>query len=80
MTIGKKIYEMRTAADMSQEQLAELLSVTRQSVSKWETDCALPQLDKVLGLCEIFGVSAGELLQDTPDGVPTGKGLRTKNK
>lgn len=80
MTIGKKIYEMRTAAEMSQERLAELLSVTRQSVSKWETDCALPQLDKVLGLCEIFGVSAGDLLQDAPNGLPIGKAMRTKNK
>ncbi len=67
MTIGEKILSLRTAANISQEQLAEKMEVSRQSVSKWEMDQALPQIDKVLLLCELFGVSADELLQDKID-------------
>ena len=64
MTIGKKIAGLRVAANLSQEQLAEKVDVSRQSVSKWEMDQALPQIDKVLLLCELFKVSADELLQN----------------
>lgn len=64
MTIGEKISHLRTLSNISQEQLAEKISVSRQSVSKWEMDQALPQIDKVLQLCELFSVSADELLQD----------------
>ncbi len=64
MTIGQKIIQLRNAADISQEQLAETLGVSRQSVSKWEMDQALPQIDKVLQLAEIFSVSTDELLLD----------------
>lgn len=64
MTIGQKIIQLRNAADISQEQLAETLGVSRQSVSKWEMDQALPQIDKVLQLAEIFHVSTDELLLD----------------
>ena len=64
MTIGEKITRLRVAANMSQEQLAERISVSRQSVSKWEMDQALPQIDKVLQLCEIFNISTDELLID----------------
>ncbi len=64
MTIGEKIAKLRTAADISQEQLAEKVSVSRQSVSKWEMDQALPQIDKVLQLCELFDISTDELLHD----------------
>ena len=64
MTIGQKITMLRNAADISQEQLAETLGVSRQSVSKWEMDQALPQIDKVLQLAEIFSISTDELLLD----------------
>ena len=64
MTIGEKISALRTSMDISQEQLAEKISVSRQSVSKWEMDQALPQIDKVLLLCDLFGISADELLHD----------------
>lgn len=40
MTLGEKIYKLRTKRSMTQEQLAEKIGVSRQSVSKWETDCA----------------------------------------
>lgn len=64
MTIGEKILHLRISKGISQEQLAEEISVSRQSVSKWEMDQALPQIDKILQLCKLFNVSADELLQD----------------
>ncbi len=64
MTIGEKITQLRQVANLSQEQLAEEMRVSRQSVSKWEMDQALPQIDKVLQLCELFDISTDELLHD----------------
>lgn len=64
MTLGEKITKLRTAAQISQEQLAEKICVSRQSVSKWEMDQALPQIDKILQLCELFDISTDELLID----------------
>ncbi len=63
MTLGRKIYELRNSQGLSQEELAEKLSVSRQSVSKWETDSSVPELDKLLGLSEIFGVSLDVLVR-----------------
>lgn len=80
MTLGEKIMRLRTAAGISQEQLAEKISVSRQSVSKWEMDQALPQIDKVLQLCELFSVSADELLQDKIAIEPVASGEPRKNK
>ena len=78
MTIGEKITHLRNAFGMSQEVLADKLSVSRQSVSKWEMDQTQPQIDKVLLLCELFGISTDELLIDerTIKRAPIG----TKNK
>ena len=64
MKIGEKIANLRIMVGMSQEQLAENLDVSRQSISKWEMDQALPQIDKVLQLCEIFKISTDQLLYD----------------
>lgn len=61
MKIGERIYEQRTAKGLSQEQLAELLEVSRQSVSKWETDSAVPELDKLLRMCDIFEITLDQL-------------------
>ena len=80
MTIGEKITRLRTAAGISQEQLAEKIAVSRQSVSKWEMDQALPQIDKVLQLCELFDISADELLQDKIAIKPEVSGEPRKNK
>ena len=57
MTIGEKIGKLRAGKGISQEQLAERLGVSRQSVSKWEMGQALPQIDKVVLFCELFSVS-----------------------
>ena len=64
MTLGEKIVSLRNKVGISQEQLAEKINVSRQSVSKWEMDQALPQIDKVLQLCELFDISTDDLLID----------------
>ena len=64
MKIGEKIAQLRSGANLSQEQLAERISVSRQSVSKWEMDQALPQIDKVLQMCALFNITSDELLRD----------------
>ncbi len=64
MKIGEKIANLRMMEGLSQEQLAESLEVSRQSVSKWEMDQALPQIDKVLQICELFNISTDQLLQE----------------
>ena len=66
MTIGERIAQFRKDAGLSQEQLAERLGVSRQSVSKWETGGVTPDLDKVLAMSELFGVSTDALLKDAP--------------
>lgn len=64
MTIGEKIGKLRAGKGISQEQLAERLGVSRQSVSKWEMGQALPQIDKVVLFCELFSVSCDDLLRE----------------
>lgn len=69
MTFGKRLQQVRKAAGLSQEQLAELVGMSRQAVSKWETDQAAPDIDKLASLCGVLGVSADELLgRDVPPG------------
>ena len=64
MTTGEKIQKLRTDLMLSQEQLAEKLGVSRQSVSKWEMDQAIPQADKLLLLSQLLGVSLDELMRE----------------
>lgn len=72
MTLGQRLYELRRAKGLSQEQTAEILGVTRQTVSKWESDQTTPDFDKILPLCELYNISTDELLkgeskQDIPE-------------
>ena len=64
MNIGKKIAALRAAAHLSQEGLAEALSVSRQSISKWEMGEAMPQCEKIVQLAAFFHVSTDTLLCD----------------
>lgn len=64
MNIGEKIYQLRKAKGYSQEELAELLGVTRQAVSKWELGSSTPELDSVVELAKLFGVTTDYLLTD----------------
>lgn len=60
--LGENICRLRTEKRMSQEELAAALAVSRQSVSKWETGASVPDLDKLLRLSEIFGVTLDALV------------------
>lgn len=64
MTLGEKIYKLRTEQGMSQEIFGETLGVSRQSVSKWETDQSVPELDKIVVISEMFAVSTDYLLKE----------------
>ena len=65
MTIGEKIYELRKEKGISQETMALDLNVSRQAVSKWETDQSLPDLDKIKLLSNYFNVSTDYLINDS---------------
>lgn len=86
MNLGETICRLRKKAGMSQSDLAEKLDVSRQSVSKWETDAAVPDLEKLVKMGEIFGVSLDGLVkgetverekQEVPP-VPASRPERTK--
>ena len=62
MQLSDNIQQLRKALGLSQEQLAEQVGVSRQSISKWETGQSVPELDKLLALSRIFGLSTDELL------------------
>ena len=63
MELTEKLLNLRKANGLTQEQLAEQLGVSRQSVSKWESGQAMPELDKIVSICEIFHVTADYLLK-----------------
>ena len=56
MNLGEKIYQLRTEKNLSQGDLADRLDVSRQSVSKWENNTAVPDLDKLIKICDIFTI------------------------
>ena len=64
MIFADKLIELRKKNGWSQEELAEKVNVTRQSVSKWESAQSIPDLDKILMLAQIFGVTTDYLLKD----------------
>lgn len=63
MTLGEKIWQLRERKRMSQEELAEKLGVTRQTVSNWENDKAMLDAEKLAKVCAVFGVSADDMLK-----------------
>lgn len=62
MSLGERIYKLRTEKELSQGDLAEALEVSRQSISKWETNGSVPELEKIVKLSEVFGVSLDTLV------------------
>lgn len=62
--IGEKLLTLRTQRNMTQEELAEQLGVSRQSVSKWESNGTFPNMNKLLEICDFFQVSLDYLLRD----------------
>ncbi len=63
MSLGENLQFLRKKDNITQEQLAEQLNVSRQSVSKWESDSAYPEMDKLLQLCNLFHCSMDDLVQ-----------------
>lgn len=62
MSLGQKIYELRKKSGLSQEEVGERLGVSRQTVSKWETDQTVPELLKARLLAQLFNVRADYLM------------------
>ena len=63
MNLGEKLFELRKTKNLTQDEVAEKLNVTRQTVSKWETNQSTPDFDKILPLCELYEISTEELLK-----------------
>ena len=63
LNIGEKIYQLRKKKNLSQEDLANVLNVSRQTISKWETGDSNPDLDKIVPLCNFFEISTDEFLK-----------------
>ena len=60
--LGERLYELRRKKNLSQEEMAEKLNVSRQTISKWETNQSQPDFDKIIPLCQLFNISSEELL------------------
>ena len=88
MNIGEKLFELRKAKNLSQEEVADKLNVTRQTVSKWETNQSTPDFDKIIPLCELFEIGTEELLtgkkaeessKEEPEKILTREEIRRKS-
>ena len=78
-TLGRRIQEARKAAGLSQESLGERLGVSRQAVSKWEADTSVPELENLIAMSRIFGVTIGALLGvETPEEAPETEGAASE--
>ena len=63
MDLGERLFELRKSKNLTQDDVAEKLNVTRQTVSKWETNQSTPDFDKIVPLCDLFEISPNELLK-----------------
>ena len=64
MTLGEKLSKLRKEYNYTQEQLADILGVSRQSISKWESDIAYPETDKLVKMGKLFECSMDYLLNE----------------
>ena len=80
MKLSEKILALRKARGMSQEELASALNVSRQAVSRWEGDSALPDANNVLQLSKLFGVTADYLLDDAYGSAPAARPAATETE
>lgn len=78
MNLGENIYHLRTEKNMSQGDLADALEVSRQSVSKWENNSAVPELEKLVKMAELFGVTIDELVTGTAPESPAAASTEPK--
>lgn len=80
MTLGDKLSKLRKENNYTQEQLANVLNVSRQAISKWESDTAYPETDKLIRISELFNCSLDYLLKDKADGDVQNLGTDTAYK
>lgn len=78
--IGEKLYELRRKNNLSQEEVAEKLNVSRQTVSKWETNQSQPDFDKIIPICNLFRISTEELLTGKKQDKIIGENSKNKTK
>ena len=62
MNIGKKLLELRKKKGLSQEEAADILNVTRQTISKWEISESKPDFDKIIPICDLYEITPDELI------------------
>lgn len=62
MSIAERLYKLRKEKGLSQEDLANEIGVSRQTISKWETGESTPDFDKIIPLCNFYGITSDELL------------------
>lgn len=70
MTIGEKLKILRRQHGLTQEQLAEKLGVSRQALSKWESDASVPDTENIIRLAHLFDITTDHLLLDAPPSPP----------
>lgn len=69
MTFGQRLQQARKESGMSQEELAELLGVSRQAVSKWENDSGYPEMEKMIRLSQLYHISLDYLVGNEPEDI-----------
>ena len=79
MKISDRILELRRKKGISQEELADVLGVSRQAVSKWESEQSIPELDKVIQMSEYFGVTTDYLLKGIESAGQNEKSMKIGN-
>ena len=77
MSISERIQQLRKSNGLSQEQLAEKLDVSRQAVSKWESGASVPDVEKIVLISELFGVTTDYLMKDEAPEVCGGEGKQS---
>ena len=78
MSFGENLQKLRKSQGMSQEQLADRLEVSRQAVSKWESDQGYPEISKIIQIGDMFDISLDDLLRDGRSPSPGG-GIRLQD-
>ena len=78
MSLGEKLLDLRKEKRLSQEEVADKLNVTRQTVSKWETDQSTPDFEKIMPICELYGITSNELLTGKKQEIVPGSNLGKK--
>lgn len=80
MNIGERIQKLRKEANLSQEEVANQINVSRQTISKWELGESNPDFDKIVPLCELFHISTDELIKGIKSEMSTEGEEKEKNK